>query len=221
MTTTHLFVELLVIGFGALAWILVCTATFFDFDLSSTNAYLPSLGALLPLLCIAYVLGILVDRVADWIFDRLWDKNQRRSIYGHDAKDKIQYFNDRRTLIVEGPELWQLVEYGRSRLRICRGWTLNALALTTSLIFYCLTGGADSSVRLEICVAILGLGAIFTGLCWFSWFKLNGKEYKKIQRQAKWLRHHRKINSTQSIELSGSLNLKENLEYEPVQEPQP
>ena len=62
--------------------------------------------------------------------------------------------------------------------------------------------------------------AIFTGLCWNSWRKLNLKEYKKIQRQAQWVREQQdqELRATKKVEHSGSLSFHREDEDEQSQE---
>lgn len=182
LNTTHLFVELLVIGFGTLGWVLLLGSVLFGYDLSHVSGGFASITALLPVLTFAYLLGIITDRVADWIFDR-WDRQHLEAVYGKDFK---RYHNDRRTLVHQGAALWAHLEYGRSRLRICRGWALNSFCL---LICFNLWLGSPTS-RLPIDQIIAGDAACIalTMLCVMTWWKLNSKEYRKIERQATWLR---------------------------------
>lgn len=220
MTTTHLFVELLVIGFGALVWIALLAAALFGWDLSSLQNKTFSVEALFPMLSLAYVFGILTDRVADWIFEFFWDKGHLHEVYGSSETDKKQYFEDRRTLIVDGPELWQFVEYGRSRLRICRGWVINAIGLFVGVIVFLKWGEKAPTLKplqFWICLFVL---ALFVFLCWKSWNKLNYKEYKKIQRQAEWVRKQvdEQARLAKKIELSGSLIMSREDEDESAEE---
>lgn len=186
MTTTQLFVELLVIGFGALAWLLLFAAVFFGVDPARLNPAFLSFSALLPLASFAYVLGILVDRVADRLLDRLDDRH-RREFFGD---DKNGYFVARRTLLVKAPELWTHLEYGRSRLRICRGWALNAVLLLVALDLFAIVHRPAALLSVpSIIVCNLAL-VIFAGLSFWCWRALNRKEYKKIGRQSVWVREN-------------------------------
>jgi hypothetical protein len=184
MTTTHLFVELLVIGCGAMAWLVLLAAALFGFSPSGLGEHLFSLAALFPVLALAYVLGILVDRIADWMLEK-WDRKHLQEFFG---EDRDAYFRDRRTLITGAPALWNHLEYGRSRLRICRGWALNAALLLLSFNLFLIFGQkAPSLSPIQILCFNLGL-LLVAALCILSWRALNRKEYKKIQRQSEWVR---------------------------------
>ena len=180
MTTTHLFVELLVIGFGAIAWLVLLGAAVFGYDLD--HRFL-TWKTLVPLLSVVYVLGIIVDRVADWVLDRL----DRRHLDKYFKDNRDAYFVGRRTLVVFGPELWAHLEYGRSRLRICRGWALNAIMFLIAVNAYHWTHHpAILQPGWRLVTANFAL-AIFCGLCFACWWRLNKKEYQKIQRQSDWI----------------------------------
>lgn len=207
MTTTHLFVELLVIGFGALAWILILIAALFGYDIGKFQAQILSLGAVFPTLGLAYVLGILTDRVADWIVDRV-DIGHRRKVYEEVGKSQQDYFQDRRTLVVDGPELWKFFEYGRSRLRICRGWFLNSLLLTASTALLLVRNhGSLSWTQWQYGACFTGLVG-FSWLCWRSWSRLNQKEYSKIERQAAWVLEQKKAEEVKQARLIGPLEIR-------------
>lgn len=184
MTTTHFFVELLVIGFGSLAWIGVLSARWLDFSRALEDPGVLSLAGLLPLLSIVYVLGILTDRIADWAFER-WDHRDRRRCF---KEGRERYFEYRRVLVIEAPELWAHLEYGRSRLRICRGTALNALLLIAAINLNALWPIGDQRLPTGALLIANAALLIFVALCIISWHELNCKEYEKIRRQAPWVR---------------------------------
>ena len=69
MSTTTLFVELLVTGFGALIWVVLVVLCFVKGGELSPLAK-PSWIAL-PLIAVAYVLGVVTDRIADKVVGEL------------------------------------------------------------------------------------------------------------------------------------------------------
>jgi len=184
MTTTHFFVELLVIGFGALAWLGPLVAVLLGADPRALSSSVLSSASVLPLLSVAYLLGILVDRVADWVFTRV-DENLLRQ---HFAEDRNRYFDARRVMVVHAPALWAHLEYGRSRLRICRGWVLNAvlIALVFDLVLAQAVWAPTLSASQVTAANLLLLGIAIVSF--LSWRALNRKEYSKIQRQGAWVK---------------------------------
>ncbi len=184
MTTTHFFVELLVIGFGGLAWVALFAAALVGFDLAGINAELFTSVSLLPLLSFVYLLGILVDRTADrWL--KSADKLHRLAHFG---QDQDAYFETRRVMVMYAPQLWAHLEYGRSRLRICRGWVINAILMLVALDVWLVSvydwRALISARAILVNLALAGLA----WLCFWSWAALNRKEYMKIHRQGGWVR---------------------------------
>lgn len=76
MNTTSLFVELVVIGVGALAWVALLVLSVFGYDWVPLDPLLAA-AATVPLLSVVYVLGIVSDRVADLLFDLVWTRTLR------------------------------------------------------------------------------------------------------------------------------------------------
>jgi hypothetical protein len=182
MTTTQIFAELLVIGFGAFAWLLVLGAALFGWELPEVTERLSSWELLLPVLSLVYVLGIVVDRLADKFFEK-WDEQYREETF--DTKEA--FFKARRLMVYYGKGLWEHLEYGRSRLRICRGSACNSVALLISLLVLWITradAGPDHWFQKLSCIFVL---VAMTVLCIACWRNLALKEYKKTHRQSEWL----------------------------------
>lgn len=181
MNTTNLFVELVVIGIGVLMWIAIFVVALAGYAWFPTDDTFLLIAAL-PSLAIVYVLGIVWDRLADFIFDRMWTnvlKAEHYSTVGH-------YYDDRRIILTQSKPLSDLLEYGRSRLRICRGWSLNALAIAfSSTLFVLLRPEAEvpAAVGTTCVVACLLLSVG----CWLAWQSLSKAEYRKIREQSEFL----------------------------------
>lgn len=183
MNTTDLFVEILVIGVGAVVWVTALVLSIFGYPFASLEQ-LFSIPALLPGIAFIYVLGIIVDRISDVFFDKYFVPSIRKKYYG----DGKEAFDDRRTILVYSERLSQLLEYGRSRLRIVRGWALNFVFMIVSLNLFVWTQVIDTQLRMRI--SILGsLILLLLGfLCWYSWRGFTETEYRKIKEQAEFLR---------------------------------
>jgi hypothetical protein len=195
MGTTDLFVELIVIGIGGATWLLLLIFSAFGYDWVPLDQMF-SLAALIPFLSIVYVLGIVVDRLADTAFGKLWDSSLREKVY---AKED-EYLNDKRLIYIHPGRLGDLLEYGRSRLRICRGWTLNALLTLVSLDIFVWTRVTDASWRLKLTIFGSLALALFALGNWFSWRQLSLASYHKIKRQSTFLRAVQSADSAPQIE---------------------
>jgi len=184
MSTTSLFVELVVIGAGAAIWVGLLILAVFGVE------WLPAVAAsrefalpmLLPALSIMYVLGILVDRLADGIFVRQADRLRARTF---PTREDYRYA---RTLIyVQSDSLKDLFEYNRSRLRICRGWVVNAvLILLTSNLFVASIIPSGSVKPPLLSFGNLAI-AVFAFWSWRAWRGLAIGEYAMLYEQRNFL----------------------------------
>jgi hypothetical protein len=177
VSTTDLFVELIVIGTGPVLWLSVLVLSVFGYGWIPYDETL-ALLALLPLLSVAYVLGIVVDRLADSLFS-VWDGSLRRSEF----PDDTEYHRARTYIYMHATEMViSLFEYGRSRLRISRAWSLNwaLLAIGAPILVWTRFPWLPFSTRVTVsvgCFVICGLGTIAT---WFVWRKLAVSDYKRL-----------------------------------------
>ncbi len=183
MNTTNLFVEILVIGTGITFGLVFLAMAVFGYDwlvLLSGSSPLVLGSILLP---IVYVFGLVGDRVSDTVFDQLFKDSLQARYFG----DKKEDFNCRRFLYLHDGRLADLLEYGRSRLRICRGWAVLSvwILLTYDLFLY------RQDVPNEVLPSLVVGGNLFfmilAILCWFSWRKLTLADYRKVQEQSEFL----------------------------------
>lgn len=185
MSTTDLFVELLIIGLGAAVWVLLLIFSIFGLSWLTFEQF-TSLTVLLPMLGFIYVLGIVTDRLADAIFDHYFKQSLKRQYY---PDDNDQDFRDRRYLYLKGEQLINLIDYGRSRLRICRGWCFNGVLIILALNLFAWTRVSDTSLSIRLSVyGTLLMGLLVTGL-WLAWKQLTLTDYRKVRDQAADLRH--------------------------------
>jgi hypothetical protein len=182
VSTTNLFVELLVIGSGAFTWLALLVLAALGPEAIAVDRTVALLSAV-PALSLVYVLGIVWDRIADAVFGAIWGERLRDAEFA----DVGAYYAARRRILTDSESLSELLEYGRSRLRICRGWTLNAPLIGAALALYLFAhgGGPDGSV---LPFMLLSAGTIVLTIgCWFSWHSLSAAEYRKVREQAAWL----------------------------------
>lgn len=180
MNTTNLFVELIVIGAGAFLWMVLLALAVLGYSPAGLVAALkvPMMLAVLPLV---YVLGILSDRLADRAFAGR-DAALREEVFPGKLDD---YYVKRRTILNRSERLTEQLEYGRSRLRICRGWAFNApLVLLAFLLFVGLRigrSGLPLALTGTALLLLLSLG------CFWAWHSLSLTEYRKVDRQGAYL----------------------------------
>ena len=177
MNTTNLFVELVVIGVGILAALILLVLSIFGYEWVSWNI-ITSPTILIPLLSVTYLLGIVVDRIADLLFKK-WNRDLRLQIFPnnheyHLARNYVYQF--------AGEQVIALFLYGRSRLRICRAWSLNCILLAVSLIVFIWTRLSQVSNETRISITIFGTAFFVIGAIanFLTWRKLADNDYKRL-----------------------------------------
>lgn len=186
MSTTSLFVELIVIGVGTLTALMLVIMSVFGYEWILWDK-LTSSTILIPLLSIIYLLGIVIDRFADLIYSN-WSKKLRLKQFAsnneyHDAKTYVyQCANER---------IVSLFIYGRSRLRIIRAWSLNCVLLSVIIPIFvwvrCSQIENDTRVLITIfSIIFFGCGALATCLVWI---KLVKNDYKRLAETNKILKN--------------------------------
>lgn len=127
MPTTQLFVELLVIGIGALAWVILFAAAIFGWRSTGTMPTLNA-GQILAGTAATYVLGIIIDRLSRALWNRI--------LFRPSTIDGTLTADAERIICKESERLWNTCIYNRSRLRICRAWTLNAALICLAYLLW-------------------------------------------------------------------------------------
>ena len=182
MATTNLFVELLVIGIGAACWVGLLILAAFGLEitqLESLNTY----PVLVPLLAIVYLLGIISDRIADFVFDKCFSNPLRTQFFD----EKRQYQDARRLVLESSTRLADKHEYGRTRIRICRGWSLNGVLIAISLNVLLQTRCLEMP-WFDVATRWGTAGCCLLSIAsWWSWRLLCLTEYMKIREHAAFL----------------------------------
>jgi hypothetical protein len=182
MNTTNVFVELLVIGLGPLTALLLVILVVLDPGAGALGGLLgsaSSLATLVPMLAATYVLGIIADRLADTIFGRPASRIRHRYFQTDD-----EYHDARRTIIYYAEPIYRVRQYGRSRMRICRGWAVNSVLLVLPANAFVLRFWGGLTILLLVNV---GLILTFLGTT-LSWRTLAHGEYRKIKGGAEFIR---------------------------------
>jgi hypothetical protein len=178
------FVELLVTGVQAFVWIALLIVTIFGKGWVSVKTE-PGFEVVLIAIALAfaYALGILIDRVADWIF-RPFDNRLR-------GKNREQPTEWRLEVLARYPELAKDLAYSRGRSRIARATSLNVTLITAAGLAFLWVrtsfpppGGAWQVVA----GVLLGLGLAV--LAFFTWLSITKNQYKQIEMMHSLVRRH-------------------------------
>lgn len=188
MNTTLLFAELLIIGLQAAVWIFILLVNVFGTSwvqaIQASNLANWQAAILIVLLSVFYVIGVIVDRLADVLFSG-WERKLRRTSFPDPPMPIVVL----RFELARGNEhLNHQFEYNRSRMRISRASALNfglaTLMGLTYILVHSQTPSPDAKWLLFITTSIIGvaltLGAAFTWrkLMWGYFGML--KEYSRF-----------------------------------------
>lgn len=181
MSTTTIFAELLVIGTGAATWVVFLLLALADpYNLPLLQS--PDVLAAGYIVAITYLLGVVTDRIADLLITPLWIKGS-----------EPRYYHSMRVRIMCAPEsVGRSVEYLRSRIRICRGWSLNAPLCAFAFIFYVSRRTADGGLDLtsfDLVAALLLL--LLAGGCWVAGKSMVQTEIQRVRDLASFLESRR------------------------------
>ena len=178
MSTTNLFMELVVIGIFAAAWVAMALFAWSGIP-DVAWGQIPAVIAAVPALAVVYVLGIITDRLADWLFDKLFYASilSRFELTTND----VIWAN---LLILRGADrIAELGEYARSRARICRGVAFNSALLVLAVNAFSVA--SDTAISSEVNSGA-SLALIFVGIgAWYAWRSITIAGLEKLEAQAK------------------------------------
>jgi len=177
LQTTALFVELIVIGIGGAFWFSLIALTVFGYTWIPLE-HATSLPALIPALALVYLLGILIDRVADLAFSLPTNHMLHRVFQSREAYERA------RTLVYDSEALRNLAVYALSRMRICRGSVLNSLLGVMSLNAFLWTTLPDQAPRLKLALFGTVTLLLIAGTALYSWRELSVTYYERVAQQA-------------------------------------
>ncbi len=175
MATTPLFVEIIVIGVGAFSALALIVTAALDVPwllFKDVTAFIFAF----PFLALSYVLGIVVDRLADYLHSALSRQASKSRPFAsmaeyHEAHKLIRYYS--------GP-VCQHLEYTRSRMRICRGWSVNCVLLLLGANAWIWSQGNTLAWQSTSAVVVSGtLLLIFFG-CLFSYWALGRSYHEQV-----------------------------------------
>ncbi|MFI2764885.1 hypothetical protein ACH5A3_39655 [Streptomyces echinatus] len=171
-----MFIEVLVIGIGALtAAALLLIALIGPATTAKLAPVAGSSGATGVGLATAYALGILLDRAADTILTPYRRRLRTRFFSTNSA------YAGARLRLAAFPVLAARADYARSRMRICRGWLFNSLALTMTADLAMLRYSFDHRLLTLYTATALGLVTAFG--FFRAWRALTLTGYRKLAEQ--------------------------------------
>ena len=152
-------------------------------------------AAAVPALALIYLLGIVLDRLADAVLHGLRSERQWLKYYMTENESFLQ----RGYVLTNSTYFAKQFDYSRSRQRIAGdGFSMRRLlAITLNILLITRPGVIAHPVHLSVFLTPTLL--LVAAACWFSWEKLADTELKVIRDQAEWLRETEKLPSSSSL----------------------
>ena len=135
MATTAIFAEILIVGLQATIWIGLVLAGVIDLqvgDLSSLNGWENLITVMV--LASAYALGIVVDRLADSVFDPFDRRIRDKSLADKQPLPEVHYM--RLEVMAQEDGKARFLDYVRSRVRVARATAFNLALIIVALLFF-------------------------------------------------------------------------------------
>jgi len=175
MKTTSLFVEIVVIGLGGFTWVVLILFSIFGYD-EAKLSLVNSLPTAITTLAFIYVLGIIIDRIADNLYqDIILNKIIKKS----QIKTKKEY-HKLRALVIDKHEQWaERIAYSRSRQRILRSWILNFILLIICGNIFIWTQLSKQQITTSIVMTLI-LFFLIVG-SYFALYDLSKNEVEKLE----------------------------------------
>lgn len=174
MTTTQLFAELVVIGIGAGLWLSLFGAAVTHHRIDQ-GLPRPESAVLVAFVGVAYVLGIVIDRLAYSLLKPVEEADAQRTLTAAGLPDAPTV---ERYVLVRSTALGKQIQYNRSRLRICRAWVLNAILISLGLIAW---NPKISRLALGPYLFLLVLGILVSVLLGWTTRKLSQDHYNNLR----------------------------------------
>jgi 8-oxo-dGTP pyrophosphatase MutT (NUDIX family) len=184
MATTAVVAEILIIGLQACAWIALLILDVFgsrSLDLTGLSGWTQLVTILV--IAVAYMVGILADRIADtfdrWLedtgFGRWFNRVFGERSYWFEAPAGVSEM--RLTVMKENEGMARFLDYQRSRVRITRATALNLLmAIPAGAVFLAVRAHLDGHVVAEFCAGI----ALATFAAMFASERVHGAYIRRL-----------------------------------------
>ena len=168
MQTTSIYIELVIIGAQVLTWVFTIFALIDDRIVSALKNGLSSVPIAIMLLGLCYVVGVVFDRIAEWVFHKPEKKIRRKQEVPEDIITHHLFV----------PKDGASFDYFKSGTRIVRGTILNVLPATIAASIYLIV----HHFSIAIAVAIFISGFLFCALCLVVYHRIVFTYYKRVKK---------------------------------------
>ena len=178
MKTTAIFAELLIVGLQAIVWLIFAGLVFFEVSAFDAALFdeLKSWAALITIfvLSFSYVIGIIIDRVADSLFNHV--DRRLRNKYLIKSKQPVAVM--RLYIMSKNEGVSDFLDYVRSRLRLARSTVLNVILIIFFVALWYFTSSKFESNSIIVFLFLSGIPLLVLTI--FTWFRISKTYYKRL-----------------------------------------
>ena len=178
MKTTAIFAELLIVGLQATVWLIFAGLVFFEVSAFDAALFdeLKSWAALITIfvLSFSYVIGIIIDRVADSLFNHV--DRRLRNKYLIKSKQPVAVM--RLYIMSKNEGVSDFLDYVRSRLRLARSTVLNVILIIFFVALWYFTSSKFESNSIIVFLFLSGIPLLVLTI--FTWFRISKTYYKRL-----------------------------------------
>lgn len=185
MRSTSYVIELVIAGAGAVLWLSLLLMATFGYTWIPIEL-LKEPGIIIILSPFIYVIGVVMDRLVDNLFDKRFKENYENPLF----LKKEEYIQARTRIYLASDSLQGLLEYGKMRIRICRAWAFNSFMILIAADLFFLLPHISMPFwpdRLRIIAAITLFFGLSARLSFKAWKTLSIKEAEFLRMQSKVL----------------------------------
>lgn len=180
MKTTEVFVEILIIGFGPVVAAIVGVHSLSAATFVGIFKLHPSIVIVVGSI-VCFIFGVVIDRISDSLLSN-YEMGLRQSVL-RSAGETVSFQELRSRVYVAVPHIREWAEYGRVRLRVCRGWVVNIVLIVVVYSSALVVKGESVLWNFNYFAVFVALFVIWIG-CVFSWRQLTLSECKRITEEA-------------------------------------
>lgn len=184
MSTTTLFVELLIVGLEACTWLTLLIGALFGFDwlLAFVSAFEKAEAfTTAVLLCFAYLVGIVVEEVSDWLIKPWASRIRIRAL--KQKTGQPESYDMQAYVYSHSSEATKQLDYMRSRRRILRASIFNiAMISVFALITTWTRASISNDLRTGFTWFICLAGLMAVGLTAFAYRRVHVDYLSAVQQ---------------------------------------
>ncbi len=176
MNTTAIVIEILIGGLQTTAWLALIILSIFGYEWIQLSTAERWLGLTIFIIVISYTLGVLFDRLWDFLLYK--PDNVIRNRY----LSKLELYSIRVRIFSKSETMASFLDYIRSRMRIARASLCNFCLISATSFFFILTrlNHLDVFLKWKLLLFTGICGVLLILLAFYAWKNITNTYYKQV-----------------------------------------